>query len=136
MSSNVDFLGVGISQQHVPPIPRPQSASGAMQNASLPAPATSTGPRPHTSPTNEKGRLLASLPQGATAPTPPSVAIGSDLSLVQSPTTEARSPPIRQRNPNRPSSSKNNIVTVHVDGGPAAETSRPEGNEPPAYTPT
>lgn len=127
--------------------PRPNSAGGSLQNASPPVPATSTDAIPHsqTSSITEKRRLLASLPQGAAAPTPSLPPIESGSSPVLFPRTEAVLPPIRRRNPNRPSSSKgsnarsSNTVTVHVDGGPAAEReeqSPPGGNEPPAYSPT
>ena len=128
---------------------RPHSAGGTMQNLPTSAAVTEQVARPQSSPANEKRRLLASLPPGAAAPALPSATVDNGSSPVPgpSPATESSPPPIRKRNPNRPSSAKNTDgVTVHTDGGPAAEVaatageidqrSRPEGNEPPAYSPT
>ncbi|KAF8499949.1 hypothetical protein JB92DRAFT_3124790 [Gautieria morchelliformis] len=130
-----DLIGVGPGAL----TPRPQSAGGSGQGGSGTTFGASTAavpPLPISS-ADEKRRLRAALPQGAAPPTPQARAIESASPPVPSPRGETREPPMR-RDPKRPPRNAS-TVTVHVDGGPAAEPdprSPPGSSEPPAYSPT
>lgn len=130
-----DLLVVGRTQA-APSSPRPRSAGGALQSATTPATSAEPVPPPQSSPIIEKRKLLASLPPGAAAPTLPSPTVGDSSPPVEFPLTESRPPPIKKRNPNRPSSTKNSdTAPVVVDQGPSG-TPAENWNDPPAYSPT